>query len=191
MFSHPYWPAQYFPPVWFAPADEDHLTPEETERTPGGRPVRLRRFAEADVWLPGYGLELARGALRVQGVESGSGGNVVITAGGGLLLRSGVPRVHTVQKCDIRLSGIPVELEIGYPRALSVMVGATLVFGARISVCGGAPLVSTGGSVMLVGDGVASGYGYPEVRTIQNPSTEELFMLIQRQRAQGVSHGRT
>ncbi len=29
MFSHPYWSAQYFPPVWFAPGDESAAPPEE------------------------------------------------------------------------------------------------------------------------------------------------------------------
>lgn len=29
MFNHQYFSAQYFPPVWFAPADESHLTPGE------------------------------------------------------------------------------------------------------------------------------------------------------------------
>lgn len=47
-FPHDYFAGSYFPAVWFAPADEEHLTPEEISSVFGGKRGRSPRNRNQD-----------------------------------------------------------------------------------------------------------------------------------------------
>jgi hypothetical protein len=190
VFNKGYWSAQYFPAVWFAPADDSHLTPEETE-TRRPRSLGPWRYQEAQVWAGGERLELDVGKVRVESVDASSLDVVVLPRGTQLSLSGSGVRAEGAQRVEVTAAGHTLQLGGVGVEVMAVQVGSTFASGSTLHLGGGLTQTSTGSSVMLVGETISVGEGGVGVKTVQNPTDEEIIMFFQRQRAQqGVSNGR-
>lgn len=169
-------PKSYFPPVWFAEADDSHLTDDERQRQRGGSAPKLRftPFFEAHVGVPSYGLRSGSTSVDAEGKEA----TLVSVQSLGCFSGSAVLDVQSAASFEITGVGAASG---GAPPEICASVTA-LVSGVGSSA-GMTSLVASGDADVYVGSYFAgSRANAADVLTIQNPTDEELIFLMRKMR---------
>lgn len=168
----------WFPAVWFAPGDESHLTPEETE-TRRPRRVNLRRIAAVEVAGAGVRLSVRAGPVSVVA------GRVAVTAaaavsGARTCARAGVARVA----CGVGAPVLGARLRVARHgcTALAVRTAASFAGGWRIRVGHRRGTASGGAAADLWVPRVVAYSGSVKIAAVRNPTDEELVLAMRARR---------
>ena len=180
MFSPVYFSGQYFPPVWFAPGDDSHLTDEETD-TRRGHALRLQKVSEVYLAASSNQLQAKAGRLQVgsatgaQEIERVTGASVSIRPS---MAGVKVGRVRCSSGCCAGLRGGRVEANAGEVRVEATQSAVAMAGRSPLVGSAGRVRVSIGAAAVCRAARVSPAAGGVGVKTIRNPTDEELVAMV-------------